>query len=124
LLNAIIYKGDEMHKLAMSLIVAIALAGGVKAGHEYENAFATTARIHDSASALEIGTVRSEGDGVVELYEFHGGEMGKLIGSKSVRAGANSNVRIPVQTHVRGDVMALLRVDGNVLASHWFHNAD
>ena len=71
----------------------------------------------DNSPILELGTVTSEGNGVVEIYNFHGGQIGALLGSEEVRAGANANVRVPVGSAPNLDVIAVLKVDGQTVAT-------
>ncbi|SDE46562.1 hypothetical protein SAMN04488567_1789 [Limimaricola pyoseonensis] len=87
-----------------------------------DNAFTSLSRIQDNTKIVDVGTVRSGGDGVVELYTFHAGRLGDLIGTERVHAGANSDVRIDTRRPVRGDVMAVLKVDGQIVATHQFRN--
>ena len=70
----------------------------------------------DAESALEIGLVRAESDGIVEIYDYRLGELGALLGTETVNAGANSDVRVGVGVAPIGDVIALLKVDGEVVA--------
>jgi len=78
--------------------------------------FSFQERLNDG-SILELGTVTSEGNGVVEIYDYHGGEIGALLGSEDVHFGANANVRIPVGVAPNSDVIALLKVDGQTVAT-------
>lgn len=71
----------------------------------------------DRSSVLELGTVRSEGAGVVEIYSFHGDRIGNLLGTEAVTAGANADVRVNIGTPATTDVIALLKVDGQTVAS-------
>jgi len=70
----------------------------------------------DDRSVLELGSVTSEGNGIVEIYDFHKGEIGELLGTEAVTAGANSDVRVNLGVPPRQDVIALLKVDGQVVA--------
>lgn len=67
-------------------------------------------------STLDLGLVRADGNGVVELYTSNGGKLGTLIGTETVRAGANSDVRINVGSAPQQDVIALLKVNGEIVA--------
>lgn len=77
-------------------------------------------RAQNTTGTIELGTVRAEADGVVEVYDFGTGEMGTLIGARDVVAGANANVRIDTGVNVRRDVIAVLKVDGEVVASETY----
>jgi hypothetical protein len=71
-----------------------------------------------AGSSIDMGVVRASGDGVVEVYELRGGELGALLGSQPVTAGANSNVSVSVGIPPRSDVMAVLRVNGEIVATN------
>ena len=64
--------------------------------------------------------MRAEADGVVEIYDILDGELSSLIGAQNVREGANADVRINTGAPVRRDLIAVLRVDGEVVASERF----
>jgi len=72
--------------------------------------------VQDSSSLIELGTVVADGDGVVELYEYHGAQAGRLLGQEAVKAGANSDVKVPVGTTFANDLLAVIKVDGQVVA--------
>jgi hypothetical protein len=74
----------------------------------------------ESSSTLELGLVTSEGAGVVEIYDYAKGEIGKLLGTESVNAGANADVRVNVGIPPRQDVIALLKVGGVTVAERDF----
>ncbi|MDP5086380.1 MAG: hypothetical protein NWQ23_13245 [Yoonia sp.] len=84
-----------------------------------DNYFAFGERL-DSASVLDLGLVRSESAGVVEIYDFSKGEIGKLLGTEMVNAGANPDVRVNVGQRPAQDVIALLKVDGQTVAQRDF----
>lgn len=65
-------------------------------------------------SQIELGTVRAAGDGVVEVYSFHKGEIGNLLGSEAVMAGANIQVDVDVSRPAT-DVIAVLKVGGQIV---------
>ncbi|MCF2906568.1 hypothetical protein L0666_16365 [Octadecabacter sp. CECT 8868] len=65
---------------------------------------------------VELGTVRSAGDGVVEIYSYNAGQIGDLLGTQAVHEGANANVDVNI-TSTRTDAIALLKVNGQVVDS-------
>lgn len=77
-------------------------------------------RAQNTAGTIELGTVRAEAAGVVEVYDYGTGEIGTLIGTRDVAAGANADVRINTPVPVRRDVIAVLKVDGEVVASETY----
>ena len=58
--------------------------------------------------------MRAAGDGVVEVYTFHKGEIGTLLGSEAVMAGANLNVDVDI-LRPAVDAIAVLKVDGQIV---------
>ncbi len=70
----------------------------------------------DSSSVLDLGLVSAEGAGIVEIYDFSKGELGPLLGTETVNAGPNTDVRVNVGIRPTMDVIALLKVDGQVVA--------
>ena len=69
----------------------------------------------DADSVLELGLVRADADGVVEIYKSVAGEQGALIGTEIVHAGANPDVRVHVGTSPQQDVIAVLKIDGQAV---------
>ncbi|MBT8412187.1 MAG: hypothetical protein KJP02_10385 [Octadecabacter sp.] len=67
----------------------------------------------ERSGQIELGTVRAANDGVVEIYSFHRGEQGNLLGSTSVNAGANADVDVNI-ARPSTDVIAVLKVNGQV----------
>lgn len=98
---------------SIALIVATIAATSTAASAD--SYFAFGERL-DSSSVLELGLVRSEGAGIVEIYDYSKGEVGRLLGTETVNAGANANVRVNVGIRPLQDVIALLKVDGETVA--------
>ena len=69
----------------------------------------------DAETTLDLGIVRAAGDGVVEIYDYRAGDQGELLGSTEVFAGANDDVRVDVLTPPQNDVLAVLKVGGEVV---------
>ncbi|NBD29665.1 MAG: hypothetical protein GVY31_06460 [Alphaproteobacteria bacterium] len=72
--------------------------------------------VMDEDSSLMIETVTADSAGVLEVYDYHTGELGDLLGSEELNAGANSDVLIDLGAQPRGDVMALVKIDGEIAA--------
>ncbi len=70
----------------------------------------------ESSSILDLGLVRAEGAGVVEIYDFATGQVGELLGTETVNAGANTDVRVNLGSRPKQDVIAILKVDGQAVA--------
>lgn len=69
----------------------------------------------DRSSTLELGLIRAESNGVLEIYDERAGGLGQLLGTEELRAGANSDVRINLGTAPLSDVIAVIRVDGQIV---------
>ena len=80
-------------------------------GHDFNSLYAE----NDGDGVIELDTVRAASDGVVEIYAFNTGEIGDLLGSEMVSGGANANVRVGLGGTPVTDVIALLKVDGQVV---------
>ena len=69
-----------------------------------------------SGNSVEFSNVVANGNGSVELYEYQGAQQGRLLGSDAVHAGANRDVRVPVGVTAANNFLAVLKVDGDVVA--------
>lgn len=97
--------------VSLTLAAIVASATIASADANYIN---TLAQVQDSESRIELGLVRAEADGVVEIHSYHGGSVGKLLGSTDVHAGTNINV--DVNSLVNGtDAIAILKVNGQIV---------
>ncbi len=74
----------------------------------------------ESGSVLDLGLVRAESAGVVEIYDYSKGEVGALLGTEAVNAGANTDVKVNVGIRPTMDVIALLKIDGETVAERDF----
>jgi hypothetical protein len=77
-------------------------------------------RAQDATSIIELGLVRAEADGIVEIYSRADGEQSMLLGTEAVRAGANTDVRVNTGAPARNDVIAVLKVDGEIVATETY----
>lgn len=75
-------------------------------------------------STISLGTITAEADGMVELFDYHGGAAGEKLGEASLTAGANSDVRITGSTPIRDDVIAIVKVNGAPVAEKVFDVCD
>lgn len=100
----------------LALAAAVAATGSIASADNYFE-FGETL---DRSSVLDLGLVRAESAGVVEIYDSVRGEQGKLLGTELVNAGANSDVRINLGTAPQGDVIAVIRVNGEIAQTKSF----
>ena len=77
-------------------------------------------RTIDGGDILEFGLITAEGAGVVEIYDYHTGQQGKLVGSENLFSGANPDVRVNTGLPQNRDVLAVVKVDGEVVATKAF----
>ena len=75
------------------------------------NSFNVGSTLKDS-SVLDLGLVRSEANGVVNVYDFGTGVQGALLGSEAVHAGANTDVRVDVTGSQATRAIAVLEING------------
>lgn len=68
-----------------------------------------------ASSSLDIATIRAASDGVVEIYDYHAGSTGALLGSEQVFAGANADTKVNLGRTPIHDVLAVLKVDGQIV---------
>ncbi len=99
--------------IPVALVALIATSSQAMVG---DSAFTRFHKIPQT-NVVELGTVRAEADGIVEVYDFHGSVIGDLLGTEMVHAGANPHVRIKLGDNVNSDVMAILKVNGQVVAT-------
>ena len=100
-----------MFKTVTIAAAAIAASATFASADSYLSDFVSQ---QDRDSLIELGTVRAAGDGVVEVYTYHGGEIGALLGAEAVTAGANLDVNVDVPRPAT-DVIAVLKVDGQIV---------
>lgn len=98
--------------LIIAAAASVTLAGAASA----DSYFSFNDQV-DASSSIELGTVRAASNGIVEIYDNHGGAQGKLLGTEAVTAGANYDVRVNVGVRPINDVVAVLTVNGQVVAT-------
>lgn len=100
----------------IAAVATLALAGTASA----DNAFTFNNTV--SGSTVELGQVRAADNGVVSLYDFHGGVQGALLGTQDVAAGANFDVRVNIGQRAINDVVAVLTIDGQIVDTQELDN--
>jgi hypothetical protein len=100
-----------------AIIIALAATLGSATLAAADTSYFGIDRLHGDTARVDLGTVRSATDGVIELYDFNNGTVGELLGTTEVSAGANSHVNIVAPGRLINDVYAVLKADnGAVLA--------
>lgn len=101
--------------IAIAATAATAIGGAAVAQDMMEHSYiAYQGDKFESSSVVALDTVLAARDGVIEIYDYNTGEMGDLLGSQEVSAGANSDVRIDVTPDLTEDAIAVLKIDGVV----------
>lgn len=75
----------------------------------------------DRSEDLEIGFVRADTNGVVNIYSYSNGVQGQLLGSEAVLAGGNADVIVDLTHNLSDDVLAVLEVNGQAVATKDFN---
>ena len=101
--------------LALSLA---ALAGSAPLAFADTN-FTTLSNVQERNGIVELGTISSDGDGLVRIYAYQRGEKGPLLGWEPLHAGANSDVKVsvPLSSSAYTTALAEIVVDGQVVTS-------
>ena len=99
----------------ITLILAVSTASLASA----DTYFGTIGTLEPSGT-LELGLITSDGDGVVEVYDYHTGMVGALLGVEDVHFGANTDVRVHTGIPVTRDVIAVVKVNGQIVAEKEF----
>ncbi|MEL6570218.1 MAG: hypothetical protein AAFQ64_01070 [Pseudomonadota bacterium] len=107
-----------MHSKLFALALATLTTVGTAAAANH-NSFGYGEQL-DRRTTLRLPIVRAADDGIVNVYRYHRGEKGRLLGSTRVREGANSRVRVYIRTRPFTDVLAELVVNGQVVAAKDF----
>ena len=100
-----------MFKTVSLALAAIAASATIASADSYISNFVEQ---QNRDRQIELGTVRAAGNGVVEVYSFHKGEIGTLLGSEAVMAGANLDVDVDVRRPTT-DAIAILKVNGQIV---------
>jgi len=93
--------------LTLAAAASIALASTASADFSFNE-------MDISGSTAELGQVSANGAGVVEVFDYHLGEKGALLGTTDLAAGANFDVRVKLGQRPLNDVIAVLSVDGQI----------
>lgn len=116
------FKGKTVIKaLTTALVITMASAPVVQAGTPFfgfnnvgNSYISDRSRNQPAEGRADLGLVRADADGVVEVYTFHAGRVGAFLGSKRVHAGANLRVRVNFR-RTGLDAVALLKINGQVV---------
>lgn len=102
-------------KLTTTLIAAATALTMASTAHA--NSYFSFADDLERSSTLELGQVVAAGNGTISIYDYNRGTQGVLLGTQDVRAGANYDVHVNVGKRPINDVIAVLTVNGQVVAT-------
>ena len=105
--------------MSIKTLALAAATVAITAGAASANTFGFQESVEDRNS-IELNLVTAAADGVVEIYNYTGGEQGALLGSTMVNAGANDDLRINTGNGFKTDVLAVLKIDGQIVATEAF----
>jgi len=108
---------EKENPMSIKTLTLAAAAVAITATAASADSYFSFGETLDDSATLELGTVKADGAGVVEIYNYAGGQIGALLGTEAVNAGANQDVRVQIGSHYLNDVIAVLKVDGQVGAS-------
>jgi hypothetical protein len=89
--------------LLIALGTTVFLANAANAATNY-----IIVRGNIDTSYADLDLVRAESDGEVVIHDYRRGQIGEVLGSAPVHAGANADVRVRFGVQPRGDVIAIL----------------
>ena len=99
-------------KIALACLLAVGPTGAALADTSYFQMESTIER----GDQIDLGTVRADDGGMLEVYSFHCGTKGELLATESLLPGVNENVRLNVGIGTPGEVLAVINKDGTELA--------
>lgn len=105
--------------MSIKKITLAAVALAITAGAASANSFGFQEAVDDSAY-IEVNRVVADNDGVLEIYNLQAGKQGVLLGATDVHAGANEDLRVNIGNSYKTDVLAVLKVDGQIVATEEF----
>lgn len=104
-------KEDTMFKKLTLTAAALAASASFASADSYISNFVME---QDTGTQVMLGTVRAEGAGVVEVYGYHLGQIGELLGTTEVSEGANLMVDVDI-IRPSTDAIVFLKVDGMIV---------
>ena len=102
-----------MMKLLPFALVAVLGSAGLAST---ENAFSTP-MVQPRDNIVHLGTVTTDGPGLVQIYSYHDEKKGNLLGSHDLMAGANEDVTVSLTGTADKKAIAVLLVDGRLVTT-------
>jgi hypothetical protein len=106
--------------MSVKTIIFAAAAAAVTATAGAADTYFENGKNLEGGDVLELGLITADSAGVLEIYDYHTGQQGKLVGTERLSAGANTDVRVDTGLPQTRDVIAVVKIDGQVVASKQF----
>ncbi len=100
------------YRLPLALVVSAGAVGYAVADTSY---FELADKL-EAGDQIDLGMVRADDGGRLEIYSFHCGTKGELLGVEDLLPGVNNDVRVNVGIGVPGEILAVINKDGEELA--------
>ena len=66
----------------------------------------------EQTDQFELSFVRADAAGEIQIFDYHHGVRGALLGTEAVNAGVNTNVKIDLGLGANRAVLAVLNING------------
>lgn len=106
--------------MSVKTLFIAAAAAAITATAGAADTYFEQGRTLEAGDRLELGLVTADAAGVLEIYDYHTGQQGKLLGRERLNAGANTDVQVNTGLPASRDVIAVYKVDGQVVATKTF----
>jgi len=103
--------------MSIKMITLAAVTVASTASIASANTFFNVSSTLENRSTLDLGLVDASGNGQVAIYDYRFGTQGELLGVEDVHPGANIDVSVDVGIEPDHDVLAVLMVGGQEVAS-------
>lgn len=100
-----------------TLVVALAALAGTATLASAETYFTSLSDVQRRDGIMELGTISSDLDGMVQIYSYQAGEKGPMLGWQALSAGAKTDVRVPVESSPYTTALAEIVQDGQVVTT-------
>lgn len=100
-----------------TLFLALAALAGSATLASADTYFTTLSDVQQRDGIMELGTISSDGDGLLQVYSYQRGEKGPMLGWQALSAGANPDVRVPVNSTPYTTALAEIVLDGQVVTT-------
>jgi len=97
-----------MKTIALAAAASVALASTASANFSVNE-------MGIAGSTADLGQLSVDGPATVEVFDYHLGQKGALLGATELNVGANYDVRVGLGKRPIHDVIAVLTVNGQIV---------